>query len=66
MDHAGHACMDQANKFEVAGSRKSDGKALPFCQSRSGDAGRAVEAAGAASRKPRTTHLKSQPCLPRS
>src|SRR5436190_17778632 len=65
MHHASHGCMDQTHEFEVAGSWKSNGKALSPGQSWSADASGAIEAAGVASRKPRTTYLKSQPCLAR-
>src|SRR3954471_19202 len=65
MHYASHVCMDQTDEFEVTGSGKSDGKALPLGQSGRADASGAIEAAETASRKPRTTHLKSQPCLAR-
>src|SRR5436305_14699654 len=63
MHHASHICMNQTDKLEVAGNGKSDGETLPFCKGRSADAGSAIEAAGSASCKPGTTHLKSQPYL---
>ena len=60
MHYASHVCMNQTDEFEVAGSGKSDGKALPLGQSGSADASGAIKAAETASRKPRTTYLKSR------